>query len=376
MIARSTDYSDGFHHPASVPPAHGHPLRSPGHRDRALPGRPAGLGRASLPADPGRCADQPGAWHLRGVLAHNLGKHEDAVECIRCAIGLSGEVADFHNSLGEAYRALGRAGEALDCYRRALALEPDFVEAYTNQGIALKDLGRSEEAIACHRRALELNPHLAVVHNNLGNALASRGNLDEAIAAFRRALELTPGYARAHNNLGTALKDQGRLDEALSSYRRALELEPGLAATHSNLLLTLQYCRDLTPAALADAHAEFDRRHAVPLGPASAPCENLPDPRGRLRLGFVSPDLGRHPVGYFLVRVLENVDQQQLETICYSDRFVKDDVTQRLQVAATQWRDTRGMNDQQLAEQIRSDRIDILFDLAGTGPQPAAGLRP
>ncbi len=85
----------------------------------------------------------------------------------------------------------------------------------------------------------------------------------------------------------------------------------------------------------------------------------------RLRLGFVSPDLGRHPVGYFLVRVLENLSREQYETICYSDRIVKDDLTHRLQAAATQWRDVIGMSDQRLAEQIRADRIDILFDLAG-----------
>jgi protein O-GlcNAc transferase len=40
-------------------------------------------------------------------------------------------------------------------------------------------------------------------------------------------------------------------------------------------------------------------------------------------------------------------------------------LTHRLQAAATQWRDVIGMSDQQLAEQIRADRIDILFDLAG-----------
>ena len=85
----------------------------------------------------------------------------------------------------------------------------------------------------------------------------------------------------------------------------------------------------------------------------------------RLRLGFVSPDLGRHPVGFFLVRVLENLSQDRHETICYSDRIVKDELTHRLQAAATQWRDVAGMSDQRLAEQIRADRIDILFDLAG-----------
>ena len=66
-----------------------------------------------------------------------------------------------------------------------------------------------------------------------------------------------------------------------------------------------------------------------------------------------------------MVRVLENLSQGQAETICYSDLIVKDSVTYRLQAAATQWRDVLGMSDQRLAEQIRADRIDILFDLAG-----------
>jgi len=34
--------------------------------------------------------------------------------------------------------------------------------------------------------------------------------------------------------------------------------------------------------------------------------------RGQLRLGFVSPDLCQHPVGRFLVRVLENLGKNNV----------------------------------------------------------------
>jgi predicted O-linked N-acetylglucosamine transferase (SPINDLY family) len=129
--------------------------------------------------------------------------------------------------------------------------------------------------------------------------------------------------------------------------------------------MTLQYCAGATPAALAEAHAEYDRQHAASLGGAAVRYESVRDRHARLRLGFVSRDLGQHPVGFFLVRVLENLDQARQETICYSDRIVKDGLTHRLHAAATQWRDVLGISDQRLAEQIRADRIDILFDLAG-----------
>jgi predicted O-linked N-acetylglucosamine transferase (SPINDLY family) len=161
------------------------------------------------------------------------------------------------------------------------------------------------------------------------------------------------------------LKDQGNLDEAVACHRRALELKPDYAEAHSNLLFDLQYCPGVTPEALAAAHAEYDRRHAASLRGAFVGQEKVGDRRGRLRWGFVSPDLGRHPVGYFLVRVLENLSRKRQATICYSDRIVKDDLTHRIQAAVTGWRDATGISDQRLAEQIRADRIDILFDLAG-----------
>ena len=70
-------------------------------------------------------------------------------------------------------------------------------------------------------------------------------------------------------------------------------------------------------------------------------------------------------MGNFLLCALAGLRRQQQETICYSDRIVKDDLTRRLQLAATQWHDVAGLSDDRLARQIRADRIDILFDLTG-----------
>ncbi len=85
----------------------------------------------------------------------------------------------------------------------------------------------------------------------------------------------------------------------------------------------------------------------------------------RLRVGFVSADFGRHPVGYFLIRALENLDRGQCETVCYCNRMIKDELTARFQAASTIWRDVSRLSDQALTEEILADRIDILFDLAG-----------
>ena len=300
-----------------------------------------------------------------GNALSDQGKLDEAVTCYRRALELTPDYAEARYNLGNALKDQAKLDEALACYRLALELKPDYAEAQSNLGSVLREQGKLDEALACYRRALELNPDYATAHNNLGVALTDGGNLDEALACYRRALELKPDYADAHINFGNAFKDQGKSDKSLACYRRALELKPDYAAAHSNLLMALQYCAGVTPAALAEAHAEFDRQHAAPVRGAIVQHENAHHRHRRLRLGFVSPDLGWHPVGCFLIRVLENLNQELHETICYSDRIIKDDLTHRLQAAATQWRDVMGMNDQRLAEQIQADRIDILFDLAG-----------
>ena len=271
------------------------------------------------------------ALHLLGVIAFQMGQHEFAVEYTSRAIALNGTQSAFHSNLGNALQAQEKLEEAVASYRRALELKPDYV----------------------------------VAHYNLGTTFKAQGKLEEAIDSFRRALELNPDYAVAYYNLGNAFKDQGKPEEAVDSYRRALELKPDYAQAWSNLLLTLQYQAGATLPELSRAHAEYERTQAAPLRTAWRPHENDRDSERRLRLGFVSPDFGQHPVGFFLIQVLENLTRDRWETVCYSDRIIKDKLTARFQAAATIWRDVNGRSDADLAEEIRADRVDILFDLAG-----------
>jgi len=214
------------------------------------------------------------ALHLLGVIAHQVGRHDLAVEWIRRAIGVNPAGLQYHlnlgnalaaqgqvdeaiamyhgelrlnpdnpeacNNLGNALRQRGRPDEAVAAYRRALLVKPDFPEAHGNLGVALAELGKLEEAIAAYRRALDLKPGDAEFHNNLAAALAGLGQLDEAVAAYRRALELKPDYPRGCNNLGNALRQRGQLDEAIAAYRRALELRPDYLEAHNNLGVALK----------------------------------------------------------------------------------------------------------------------------------------
>jgi tetratricopeptide (TPR) repeat protein len=163
-----------------------------------------------------------------------LGRNEDALASIGCAIALEPRRADLYGSRADILVALGRPEAAVESYDRALALAPDSVDDWCNRGAVLIDLNRHQDAVDSFERALTLAPDFAPAHYNHGNALAALNRHAEALASFDQAIALAPDYADAHNNRANALDRLDRPDEALASAECALSIDPG----HRGALLT------------------------------------------------------------------------------------------------------------------------------------------
>ena len=222
--------------------------------------------------------EEPDALHLLGLLAHQVGRNDIAVNLITRAIGARPKVAIFHNHLGNALQALGRAQEAVKSYGRALVLDPGHQMVHNNLGNALQVLGRYDEAVASYRRALTIRDDFADAHSNLAAVLQAQGKLDEALVAAERAVALLPDSAAAHNNHAVILQAIGRPEEAVVAFRRAIELDPAYATARTNLANTLHALDRLD-------EAEACAREAVELAPAEA--------NGHNTLGNVLRELGR-----------------------------------------------------------------------------------
>ena len=307
--------------------------------------------------------DHAAAWHLLGLTSRDLGNREFAVECLRRAMQLNPGDPAVHSNLGILLKDQGKLHEAVACYEQALRLKPDFVPACNNLGNAWHQLGRLDEAIASCRQAIQLDPNFADAYVNLGNALKDQGKLDEAAASYEQALALNPDLAAAHSNLGHVQKDRGRLDEAIARYRRAIELRPDVATYHSNLAYTLNFHPDFDACEILKVHQEWNERHAAPLARHIEPHHNDRSPDRRLRVGYVSPDFRSHSVGRFLLPLLQAHDHNAVEVFCYSSVRKPDENTATCQATADTWRNVRGFSDDDVAQQIRQDQIDILVDL-------------
>jgi Tfp pilus assembly protein PilF/SAM-dependent methyltransferase len=177
--------------------------------------------------------------HLLGVVSHQAGRSDLAIELIGKAIALDRRNPDFHNNMGEAYRALGRMEEAVSHYTRAIKLKRDHCAAHNNLGIALMDQDKLADAVVHFRRALILKPDYAEAHMNLGLALMQQGKLDEAETRFEQALTLDPSYPEAHNGFGALLMRQRKVSEAITRFERAIEAKPNYAMAYRNLAQAL-----------------------------------------------------------------------------------------------------------------------------------------
>jgi protein O-GlcNAc transferase len=298
-----------------------------------------------------------------GAALMDQGELDQAIAAFRKAIAHGPKHAEAHSNLGVALRDKGELDEAIIVYRQAISLNPNLPEAHSNLGNALSGKGHFNEAIAAHRQAIALRSNYAEAFSNLGMALRNKGDLDGAIAACQRAIALNPALPEVYSNLGNCLKDKGQLDESIAAYRQAMALAPSDPKAHSDLILTLHYHHAYAQT-IAEECRHWNRRHAEPLRKLIQSHSNDPTPDRRLRIGYVSPDFRRHPVGRFMLPLLGAHDRRAFEIFCYAQTRRPDQITAELQAHADIWRSIVNLSDSQVADTIRQDRIDILVDLA------------
>ncbi len=300
-----------------------------------------------------------------GLEHHKAGRLDAAERCYREALELDANDARATHLLGVICLQCGRYESALRHIERSIALDPTVAFYHSNLAEAFRGLSRLEEAIAACRRSLELDAGDPSAWNNLGIALAESGRYEEATAAWRRCNELAPDDGRYYTHLGISLHEQGRLAEAIACLERAIAASPQMEAPYAALLGSLKAHELTSPAVLYQQHLRFAARFAEPLKSAIRPHENRPDPDRVLRIGYVSPDFREHSVAWFLEPILEHHDRGRFHVCCYSNTRRRDDVTGRFVALADVFRDIVAMTDEQAAELIRADGIDILVDLAG-----------
>src|SRR5579872_3618822 len=300
-----------------------------------------------------------------GTALERDGQHAEAAKQLRAAIALDPGCGEAWHRLGHAMRELGKYPEALHAYHKAAIHLPNSAETHGDYGAMLFGLNRNQEAYEELHHALTLDPSNASAHGNLSALLLRTGYPIAAESECRAAIAREPMQYRWLTNLGVALLMQCRFSEAAECSRKALAQNPDYAIARGNLLFDLTYRTDLSATSIFAEFQEWDRRHARPLAPTNQNFALDRSPGRKLRVGYVSADFRQHAVALFAEPLLRAHDRTCVELYLYSGVAAEDATTQRFRALADQWCNTVALNDAQLAERIRGDRIDVLVDLSG-----------
>src|SRR5882724_3207434 len=82
-----------------------------------------------------------GAFHLLGLIAFQVGKHELAAQLVGDAARFDAFHPPYRVDLGEIYQAMGNIPEAIKCYEHAIKLDSELAPTHNSLGVLYKSQG-------------------------------------------------------------------------------------------------------------------------------------------------------------------------------------------------------------------------------------------
>ncbi|MGJ5036814.1 MULTISPECIES: tetratricopeptide repeat protein [unclassified Bradyrhizobium] len=328
----------------------------------------------------------------------NMQLFAQAIEVHDRAIALKPDFADAYCNRGMAQLLLLRNEEARQSFDRALALAPRHMQATFGKGLVSINLRHLEQALAAFNAALAMKPGTAAVIAQRGRLYVQMGRFAEAEADFDAALATDPGLeaallGKAHvcvlteriapamlackrvleQNpasevaliwLGTCLAKQGDTAGAIQHFDRALEIKPDF----EDAMMKKIFALDFYPGADVAVHQAVRREWWERIGAHISQRQLAAidrDPDRRITVGYVSSDFRSHSAALTFLPVLRHHDHAAFKVICYSCSPLVDSVTEQCKAAADGWVDGSQLSDDELADRIQADQVDILVDLSG-----------
>jgi predicted O-linked N-acetylglucosamine transferase (SPINDLY family) len=263
--------------------------------------------------------------------------------------------------LAAALAECNRAAEALRVFRPAA--DASDAGALYDMGSAFFERQRLRAAAAAFEAAALLEPGAAATHLMLAASLRDLGMVVEAETPARQATAAGPDMPEGWFMLANILGRQARHEEAVENYRKAIALVSDYDAPWRSMMFSMNYSARWSAREIYAAHLESARRFPPAPRPAILPSHRKPE--HRIRVGYLSGDLCRHPVTCFFEPVLSHHDRAAFETYCYHTGPTEDEVTARLKRRAEHWRSVATLDDDALEKALRADELDLLVELSG-----------
>lgn len=155
---------------------------------------------------------------------------------------------------------------------------------------------------------------------------------------------------------------RGDQESSRKLLRQAHQQDPKNNLILSKIITNEHFNPNLNLAAIRQLQQDWQKRFAYTLHTA-ADTRRIP---GRtLRIGLLSDGFSNHPVTRMTSGSLTRLSKKEFKLYAYSSTDKPDDLTEQLREHCHAWREAAALSDEQLNQQIRRDRIDILIDMSG-----------
>ena len=262
--------------------------------------------------------------------------------------------------------------KAISYFEKSYTLNNNFLPARHHLAMAYTEIKDYNLAVATYEKLLKTNDindiNLGVIYNNLGNVYSSLKKFDLAYNYLLKALRYSIDKSKIYNNLGYLCYQIGDLEKSILYFKRATEKNDENLNYHSRLIATSLYSFNHK-----NLYSNYINKFNLTLEKLKFNSSQNNNSfsfdkfESKLKIGFLSSDFKRHPVGYFLLDHLDNIKKFGLELHGYSnleERF-NDDYTKKMSNKFNYWSNVKLLNDRDLVSKIKKDKINILMDLSG-----------
>lgn len=303
------------------------------------------------------------AWKALGTAFLEAGDAQEALAPLQKSHELDATDVQTLTSLAAAHYRQGNEQKALSYQTKAVNLQPAYGAAQFRLAEMLESSGQTFVALEHAQKALALDYDELSSQLLISSLQYQCKYFNEALKSYHELEVHYPDNPTVLNNLGNLHKDIGEYEKAELYYQRALNKNPGFATAYSNAFFAKHYNPSTTQKEVIDFAKEWEKHFSFqPLRSVEIK-KNKGKP---LRIGLISSGFRTHPVGQMIASALER-SRSDILFYAYPTNDVNDLITQKIREACTQWKQIRHLSQEETAEQIRSDQIDILIDLSGHG---------
>jgi protein O-GlcNAc transferase len=298
---------------------------------------------------------------------------------------------------GNLLKALGQFPKAAKLYERALLLNPKNAGMiHNNAALCYREMQQPLDAIRHHTRSIQCNPDHYEYYNNLANTYRDLERTEDAKEAFRNGMKACPQSAyKLSLTYGSFLREELTPDNMLEVLNQELDetaakeffadiwsehgvvdetiaLEDTIVreqyskVVECDLLFNLPYDPVRSPEDIYAPFCRWNQRVMETESHKQIVVHAAPKKEDKIRIGYVSPDFNNHVMQFVMEPLLQHANKDMFEIYAYAEmRNAEDNTTRRLKQYCSKFTNTKHLSDDQMAEQIRQDGIDILVDWAG-----------